>query len=162
MLNRIIIIIILLSAIGAGATWGYKHIKESGRQEVRAELKKATDEAIDKRNHEIAAEKLKQNEITQKVVNDYEAKLKDQTASYDKRIAAINAAGGLRIKANRSAGLATTTQATSAGSDNEASTVRLPESVENDLYAFAKRADEVAIQLGACQSWIRDNGFYGK
>lgn len=162
MLDRAIIGLILVASLTGGAVWGYKHIKETGRQEVRAELKKATDEAIDKRNHEIAAEKLKQNEITQKVVDDYEAKLKDQSASYDKRIAAINAAGGLRIAANRSKGLATTTQASGSGSSDEASSIRLPERVESDLYAYAKRADEVVIQLGACQSWIRDNGFYGK
>jgi crotonobetainyl-CoA:carnitine CoA-transferase CaiB-like acyl-CoA transferase len=160
MLDRAIIGLILVASLTGGAVWGYKHVKKTGRQEVRAELKKATDEAIEKRNHEIAAEKLKQNEITQKVVNDYEAKLKDQSASYDKRIAAINAAGGLRITANRGKGLATTTQAASAGPDNEANTIRLPQSVESDLYAFARRADEVIIQLGACQNWIRDNGFY--
>jgi hypothetical protein len=162
MIRDLIIGLVLCGALAGGATWGYKHIKESGRQEVRAELKKATDEAIDKRNHEIAAEKLKQNEITQKVVTEYEAKLKDQTASYDKRIAAINASGGLRITANRSKGLAASAQATSPGANNEASSIRLPERVESDLYAYAKRADEVVIQLGACQSWIRDNGFYAK
>jgi len=160
MLDRAIIGLILVASLTGGAIWGYNHIKESGRQEVRAELKKASDEALDKRNHEIAAEKLKQNEITQKVVNDYEAKLKDQSANYDKRIASINAAGGLRIAANHGKGFATTSQAASAGPDNETSSIRLPERVESDLYAYAKRADEVVIQLGACQNWIRDNGFY--
>lgn len=162
MIDRAIIGLILVGALAGGATWGYKHIKESGRQEVRAELQKATDEAIVKRNLEIQAEQSKNAAITQKVITDYEAKLQDQSASYDKRIAAINAAGGLRIAANRSKRLTTTSQATSAGPDNEASTIRLPERVEIDLYAYAKRADEVRLQLGACQSWIKDNGFYAK
>ena len=148
--------------LAGGATWGYRSIKESGRQEVREQYKKASDEAIVKRNHEIEAEKLKQSELNQKVVNEYEAKLKEQAASYDKRIADVRAAGGLRIARSACTGPTTTTQAESAGPDNEASTIRLPESVESGLFSLAKRADEVVIQLGACQAWIRDNGFYNK
>jgi len=162
MLERAIGGLILMALLAGGATWGYKSIKESGRQEVREQYKKASDEAIVKRNREIEAEKLKQSELNQKVVNDYEAKLKDQSASYDKRIADVRNAGGLRVSRSACARPSTAAQAESAGPDNEAGTIRLPESVESGLFALAKRADEVVIQLGACQSWIKDNGFYGK
>lgn len=162
MINRAIAAAVLVALLAGGATWGYKHVKESGRQEVRAELQKATDQAIIKRNLEIQAEQSKLAAINQKVITDYESKLQDQAASYDKRIAAINAAGGLRIAANRSQRPTASAEATSAGSSDEASTIRLPERVEIDLYAYAKRADEVRLQLGACQSWIKDNGFYAK
>lgn len=162
MIDRAIIGVILAATIVGGATWGYKHIKESGRQEVRAELKKATDDAINKRNLEIQAEQSKLAAINQKVITDYESKLQDQAASYDKRIAAINANGGLRIATNRSQRPTASAEATSAGSSDEATSIRLPQSVEIDLYAYARKADEVRLQLGACQSWIKDNGFYAK
>lgn len=162
MIDRAIAGAVLVALLAGGATWGYKSIKESGRQEVIAAVQKANDAAMAKRYFESKEAEAKHAAINQKVITDYESKLQDQAASYDKRIAAINAAGGLRIPANRSKRPTTTSEATSPGSGDEASTIRLPERVEIDLYAYARKADEVRLQLGACQSWIRDNGFYGK
>lgn len=162
MIDRAIIGLILVVTIVGGATWGYKSIKESGRQEVIAAVQKANDAAMAKRWIESKEAEAKHAAINQKVITDYESKLQDQAASYDKRIAAINAAGGLRIPANRRERPTATSEATSAGPSDEASSIRLPQSVEIDLYAYARKADEVRLQLGACQSWIKDNGFYAK
>ena len=131
------------------------HYRNEGRKEVHAQYKESERIAISKRNAEIERVKHEQTEINRKVVADYENKLKSLSDRLDdaKRI-------GLRVPKTSCPGIAATPEATSANRDNETEYVRLPERIESGLFRIAERAQEINIQLGACQSWIIQNGFY--
>jgi hypothetical protein len=159
---RIYLIIAALAAI-LGGIWGIsklpEHYRDQGRKEVTAKYEAATKEAIDKKIMEIEVIKRDQKLINQKVVSDYELKLQTQANDYDKRIDAIRKSGGLRIPKDNSCRPTERAETTSSEGDNEANTIRLPERVEEGLFDLARKANEVVLQLGACQMWIRDNGF---
>lgn len=131
------------------------HYKNEGRKEVHAEYAEATRIAIVKRNAEIKRVKHEQTEINRKVVTDYENKLK----SLSDRLADAKRIG-LRVPKSTCRGFAATTEATSTEGNNETEYVRLPERIEIGLFRIAERAQEINIQLGACQAWIIQNGFY--
>ncbi|MFK0732906.1 MAG: lysis system i-spanin subunit Rz, partial [Gloeotrichia echinulata HAB0833] len=96
-----------------------------------------------------------------KVIYEYDERLKSQADSYEKRIAGIRAAGGLRYRQDLSPD-STGTQTESAGANNEAGEYRLPERIEQGLFSLARKADEVKEQLNACQSWIKEQGFFNQ
>ena len=131
------------------------HYKNEGRKEVHAEYAEATRIAIVKRNAEIERVKLEQTEINRKVVADYEHKLK----SLSDRLADARRIG-LRVPKSTCSGFAANTETTSTERNNETEYVRLPERIEIGLFRIAERAEEINIQLGACQNWIIQNGFY--
>lgn len=148
-----------LLAISIGLIlWVPAHYKNEGRQEAFKEYQEASRIALNKRNAENEALKLKHEEINTKVVSDYEQKLSDQKTSYDKRINDLKRNGGLRVPESTCREFAGAPTTESATRDNEASGYRLPERIESGLFDLARKADEVKIQLGACQAWIRDNG----
>lgn len=131
------------------------HYKNEGRKEVHAEYKESERIAIIKRNAEIELVKHDQAETNRKVVADYENKLKflsDRIADA-RRI-------GLRMPKSTCSGFAANTETTSTERNNETEYVRLPERIEIGLFRIAERAEEINIQLGACQSWIIQNGFF--
>ena len=131
------------------------HYKNEGRKEVHAEYKESERIAIIKRNAEIELVKHDQAETNRKVVADYENKLKvlsDRLADA-RRI-------GLRMPKSTCSGFAANTETTSTERNNETEYVRLPERIEIGLFRIAERAEEINIQLGACQSWIIQNGFF--
>lgn len=107
--------------------------------------------------------------IEKEISDDHNAETAQLRKERDDDRRRADAAGGLRIPAPAAAacpaGSAVAgTEAASAGGRDEpasASTVRLPEQIENDLWAIADDADEVSAQLRACQSFVRRNGFYG-
>ena len=132
-----------------------EHYKNEGRKEVHAQYAESVRIAISKRNAEIERVKHEQTEINRKVVADYENKLK----SLSDRLADAKRIG-LRVPKTSCSGLAATPEATSAKRDNETEYVRLPERIESGLFRIAERAQEINIQLGACQSWIIQNGFF--
>lgn len=105
------------------------------------------------------------NEMTARKASENHAKaLSDLKTKYDASIAAVRAAGGLRI--SRTICLdnnATTTETTSASRPDEASagTVALPTVVEERLFNLTKEADELSEQLRALQNWVKANGLYG-
>jgi hypothetical protein len=57
-------------------------------------------------------------------------------------------------------------QADTAGDERNheaaAGTVRLPITLENNLFDLADDADEIVEQARACQQWIKQHGFYGE
>lgn len=155
MLEKIIIGFVLSLITITGCYVAYDHIKETGRKEVRAEWDKANLEALKQRNKDIEKAKAEQANINKKVIADYEAKLK----TLDDKYRAAQSVG-LRLSKNACVRPSTNTQSDSAGISDEAESIRLPERIESGLFALARRADEVSIQLESCQRWIKDNGFY--
>ena len=132
-----------------------EHYKNEGRKEVHAQYAESVRIAISKRNAEIERVKHEQTEINRKVVADYENKLK----SLSDRLADAKRIG-LRVPKTSCSGIAATPEATSANRNNETEYVRLPERIEIGLFRIAERAQEINIQLSACQSWIIQNGFF--
>lgn len=129
--------------------------RDEGRREIDAKYQEESRIAINKRNAEIERVKLEQTEINRKVVADYENKLK----SLSDRLADAKSIG-LRVPKSACSGIAANTEATSTKPDNETEYIRLPERIESGLFRIAERAQEINIQLSACQSWIIQNGFY--
>lgn len=129
--------------------------RDEGRREIDAKYQEESRIAINKRNAEIERLKHEQTEINRKVVTDYENKLK----SLSDRLADAKSIG-LRMPKSACSGLAANTEAKSTAGNNETADFRLPEWLTNNLYEYAARAEEIKLQLGACQSWIIQNGFY--
>jgi len=129
--------------------------RDEGRREIDAKYQEESRIAIIKRNAEIERVKHEQTEVNRKVVADYENKLK----SLSDRLADAKRVG-LRVPKTICNGIAATPEATSTEGNNEAADFRLPEWLTNNLYEYAARSEEIKLQLGACQSWIIQNGFY--
>ena len=143
--------IAILVFIGVSAK---DHYKTKWQDEIHAEYSEASRKAINKRNADIERLKIEQAETNRKIVTDYEKQLKTMSnrLADAKRI-------GLRVPKTICNGVAATTKAESASGNNEAADFRLPEWLTNNLYEYANRAEEVKLQLGACQKWITQNGF---
>lgn len=133
----------------------HEHYREQGREEIRKDVAQKSHEALLIRNAEIERVKHEQTEVNRKVVADYENKLK----SLSDRLADAKSIG-LRVPKSTCDGFTSTTETASASGNNETEYVRLPERIESGLFRIAERAQEINIQLGACQSWIIQNGFY--
>lgn len=129
--------------------------RDEGRREIDAKYQEESRIAINKRNAEIERLKHEQTEVNRKVVADYENKLK----SLSDRLADAKSIG-LRVPKSTCDGFTSTTETASASGNNETEYVRLPERIESGLFRIAERAQEINIQLGACQSWIIQNGFF--
>lgn len=156
MLNVKLIIAVIVLCGSALIGFNVKHhYKTKWQDEIHAEYKEAERIAISKRNAEIERVKHEQIDINRKVVNDYENKLK----SLSDRLADAKRIG-LRVPKNTCDGFAATPETASTEGNNETEYVRLPERIESGLFRIAERAQEINIQLGACQSWIIQNGFY--
>jgi hypothetical protein len=148
------------------------HFEQRGRTLERAGwVKKEADErAADlalTRKHEADMQALRDHQLflERKTSEDHEQELAQVRAAAAADRADADRRGGLRIPAPPcTAGTAVAgTETPSPGRRDETGTptVRLPQQVENDLWALADDADEVSAQLRACQGWIRDNEFYG-
>ena len=154
---KIIIVAVAMIIIGVLGWYLPNHYRGQGRDEVRAEYAERVRVAIVERNAENEALKQKQALINQKVVEEYENKLRQQKTAYDLRIAAIRNDGGLRVPASACSRFAAKANTESAGRDYETISYRLPIRVEDGLFELARKADQVNTQLGACQNWIKDN-----
>lgn len=170
-LQRAVIGAIIGALILLGAAWLlYDTGHDAGAASVQADWDKA------ERGHRLAADKLRAKHdkdmqdlatkyinINLKVSEDHEKELRTLRLARDADRRAIDRAGGLRISAAACHPAAATAQTADAGQRDEAgaTTIRLPQQVENDLWALADDADEVSAQLRACQDWGRMHGFYG-
>jgi hypothetical protein len=126
---------------------------------IASQVKLLEDHAL-----EVAKLKDEQDATNRKISEDHEAALQKQGKKYEDRIAAINAAGGLRISRSICASPVTTTTETASDSGHNedlTGTVKLPDEIANNLFSEARRADEIVEQARACQSWILQQGFYG-
>jgi hypothetical protein len=139
-------------------------LERAGWEKKETQRQKDTADLLRKHAAEVAALTEQYHLNNLKVSFDHENELEALRRDRAADRLAFDRAGGLRIPravCNPPAGQA---EAPGAGGrdDAGAATVRLPESVENDLWALADRADEVSAQLRACQAWIVANGFYGQ
>ena len=153
--TRLIIAAVLL-ALGGFLVWFIPHhYREQGRQEVIQKYEEASKLALKQRELEIESLKV-QHEATNKIViADYEARL----SALDVKYRAAQSIG-LRLPKTACERSSTTAETASTSGSNETESVRLPASIENGLFDLARQADEVNLQLSACQAWIKKNGFY--
>ncbi len=123
----------------------------------------AQDKLIAAHAQEIDSLQAKQAAINVQVGTEHDAALQSIGNKYKADLAAVRAAGGLRIPATVCRAVATTSETTSnLGHDDDATgTVALPESVTSDLLNLAADADRTTEIARSCQNWIRQNGFYG-
>ena len=144
-----------------------EHWREQGRSEVmvkwdadKAERELAQKTAIDLRTKEnttaIAANELK----NQETVDDLHTKLEKARQDNRAGVADIIAHGGLRISADYCAGFASKAEAQSPERNHGEGGTRLPQQIEDRLFDYADERDKEIIQLGKCQDWIVENGFY--
>ena len=104
----------------------------------------------------------KQKETNLAVSQDHERALLEIRTKYDADIAAARASGGLRLPRSVCTTTTGAKAASGGGSDETATaTIVLPATITDDLFDFARQADEVTEQARACQNWIRANQFYG-
>lgn len=161
---------LVLGVVGLGLA---QHFEGKGRQLERAEwlakqVQEQKDDAALLAKHDVDMRALEaQHKQTERETSEkHEQELAQLRLERDADRRHADAAGGLRIPAPACpAGSAVAgAEAPGAGRRDEAgaATVRLPQQVENDLWAITDDADEVSAQLRACQGWIRANGFYGE
>lgn len=143
------------------------HWREQGRVEIhtlwdveKTAIRVAKQQAIQKRNEDNAKLLLLYEERNQENIREYERKIELQSRNNARDIANLRAAGGLRLPSSVCSGFAAKANATSTERDNGESTTRLPEQVETGLFNYAIDRDKEIIQLGMCQDWIENNGFY--
>lgn len=156
-----------LVALGLLLHWAMEHYREQGRAEIqwlwdqdKAARAQMETNAVAQRLQENETLQRRIQEKTQGVIHVLEQKNQVEVAMYRATIADLQSRGGLRVPRTVCEGSAspTTTERTSA--DHATSSVRLPTQIEGDLLELAHQADQVALRLGACQSWIREQGFY--
>lgn len=149
-----LIIAAVLVALGGFLVWFVpSYYKEQGRQEVIKKYREESRLALVERNAEI--ERLKvQHEATNKLIQaDYEARL---SVLNDKYLAARSI--GLRLPKTACERSSTTAETKSPTGSDESDTIRLPARIEDGLFDLARKADEVNLQLSACQAWIKKTG----
>lgn len=101
-----------------------------------------------------------------KASENYEKALSTLDEKHRSIVADIQRRGGLRIAAPASCRPKAAGTAESPGAsgpdEEDAGTIRLPATVERDLFALAHSADKIVEQCRALQDWVRDNGHYGQ
>lgn len=154
MIQTRLIIAAVLVALGGFLVWFVpSHYREQGRQEVIQKYLEESRLALVERNAEIERIK-KDHEATNKLITaDYEARL---AVLNDKYLAARSV--GLRLPKTACNGLAATAETESTTRSDEGESIRLPARIENGLFDLARKADEVNLQLSACQAWIKKTG----
>ncbi len=153
MLDRAIIGLILVGVLAGGAVWGYKHIKDQGKQEVVAADNKASVVALDKRNDEITAAKAKHDEETKQLKRGYANEIDTIHAAYTK-------SDRLRFREGACQRLAPDTQANSASGSNDgnAETWGFSPEVESGIKQLGQEIEEKFAACRVAQEFIRKNG----
>lgn len=155
------LVALLVGAFASGHRSGARGVQADWDSE-KAQMIVARNQLILENQIHNAQVQAKHDEINIKVSEDHEKALNDQSKKYAVEIAAVRAAGGLRIPKSVCNSNATGTETNSDGGHNDdvAGTVQLPAEIERNLFSEAERADKIVEQARACQSWIRQNGFY--
>ena len=151
--------VFLLLVFGSGYRNGEKAVQ--GRWDAST-LKIAQDQTklLQEHAQKVADLVEKQRETNLTVSQDHEKALNEIRQKYDADLAAARA-GGLRLPRSICPA-ATGSQTASAGGNHEdaAGTIPLSATITDDLFDFARQADEITEQARECQSWIRKNNFY--
>lgn len=141
-------------------------IEKAAWQAEKLQLQGDTHKLIAERTAENAKALADQRDLSKRKSDDYEIKIE----ALDSKYRNARLAGGLRIPPTACRG-ASSGEATATGPVqlNEASTgtvvsgtatERIRAITDERLYALAKKADELAEQLKALQTWIRESGLY--
>lgn len=156
-------ILLLIGVSFGGAHIGAKLEREEWQKKEIVTLAKAAGEL---QKEFVRYERMvKFNEAkSAKAADDHAKTIQNLKTQHDATVAGIRRTGGLRIPRStctrQDPGTATAPGAVEPD-DAAASTVRLPERVEERLFGIAEDADRLAEQLRSLQKWIRDNGLYG-
>lgn len=153
---------LLIAVAFGGAQVGKKLERESWQGKENAALKAVQAELVAEVEKRQRVELFNQA-TARKASETHEKALATLKSEYSTELAATRAAGGLRIPARRCPAIAGTAQGPSTSGPDEAgaSTEKLPDRVEEHLFALAERADQLAEQLRALQGWVIDSGHYG-
>lgn len=153
--------LVLLIAVALGGVQTGRKMERSHWQlkEIRATERHALElaSAIERAQRIQSFNEAKARKATEA----HEKALSDLSSKYAADLAALRAAGGLRIPAPACAAPADKGTGTSRPDEASPATVKLPDRVEERLFALTKRADDLAEQLRALQGWVKDNGHYG-
>ena len=153
---------LLIAVAFGGAQTGRKLERGVWQAKEIATASAVLAETVAAQDRYVRAQKF--NEATaRKASTDHAQALSALTAQYDAARAAIRNAGGLRVSSAICDPHAGTTESSGAGRLDAAGagTVQLSDRTQDDLYALAKRADELAERLRALQGWVRASGGYG-
>lgn len=159
---------VIVAAIIVAFLYLRGHYINIGRDEVMAEWNKdklaqqiAINKAMQEQIEKNESEKQRLNVINQEVTNGIRESYKKQTEKYLLAIDDIKRNGLLYKQATgiHSDKITGKTEANSPGGNNAEERARLPDKIATNLLELANDADNTAIQLGACQKWITDNGF---
>ena len=142
------------------ALWVPAHYRNQGIAQEQAAQVVRDAKTITQTIADNAKLKKQQDDISRKNSEEHANEIKKLTDSYLHDIAVIRLNGGLRVPKVACLRPAAEANTASNAGDYEASTTRLPEQIESDLFNYAKERDEEIIQLQSCQKWIRANGFY--
>lgn len=159
-----------IGAVGALLVGVYLTGRHQGENAVQADWDRSKAQFIDAQSSliaqhakEIEALRLKQDQTNIQVSQDHQRAIDELQQKHDTDLAAVRAAGGLRV--SRSVCSGSTAIAPEAAGDighnaDLAGTVALPEQVTNNLFSLASDADRVTEIARSCQAWIVKNGFY--
>jgi len=136
-----------------------EHYREQGREEIRKDVAQKSREALLIRNAENERDKLAQDKINREVKAEYELKLQNQAIEFDRRVADIKRSGGLRVPKTACRESARTSETTSPIRADEIGDYRLPSDIEEGLFGFAGKCEQVQTKLTALQTWVRLQGF---
>lgn len=151
--------------IGVYATGHHQGAKgvQSDWDASKAQFIDAQSKLIQEHAKEIEALRQKQDQTNIQVSEDHQKALDEIQKKHDADLAAVRASGGLRLPRSVCNPAVTRTEAPGDSGHHEdlADTIQLPDTITDNLFSEAKRADEVTEQARACQNWIRMNSLYG-
>lgn len=159
-----------IGAVGVLLLGVYLTGRHHGESAVQADWDRSKAQLIDAESklileHGKEMEALRQKQFATNILvsQEYQEALDAIQQKHDADLAAVRAAGGLRVpRAICTSTVTTGPQAASNGGPdaNASATIALPEQITNDLFDLATEADRVTEIARSCQSWIIKNGFY--
>lgn len=163
-LPRIVLAGLVMTTLAGLLGLAHHAVYQSGYDTAAAECEvRAAAEAV-ARKHQIDGLVELSNQATEASEHDHAKTLSELKRREAALRAAVAAAGGLRIPASVCPSNGLSTAAAGAGLDPgaAAATVALPRNLEENLFAAAIEADDVAETARACQAWVIGQGLAKK
>jgi hypothetical protein len=172
MLTTLLLVIVgFVIAVFLAYRVGYNEgVSDQKAVQVGLEAQYKDNEILLRTNHDKKINNLIKAQHESNLKNTYEHENSLQKLQHDLAVSRAESKrlGGLLVTIPKptckGSDIGTGAETASASERDEASTitVALPEQVETDLWSIVGEADAMSLQLNACQSWIKENGFYGE